>query len=343
MASVSVENVSKGFGGQPVLRGVDLSVAEGEIAALLGPSGCGKTTLLRLIAGFERVDDGEIAIGGANASRPGAHLPPEKRRVGYVPQEGALFPHLTVAGNVGYGLARKERTPERISETLALVGCEALGGRYPHQLSGGQQQRVALARALAPRPRLVVLDEPFNGLDLGLRRSVSTEVMAALRRTGATAILVTHDPEEAFASADRLAVMHAGRIVQQGAPRDVYRAPTSVEVARITGPAILLDAKLNGSVAETPIGDAPLSGVPDGFSGAASVCVRPEQLVLVEHGMGPHAAILERSFRGDHSLLSVMVGDHRLSVRAPAEFDLREDHVHLAIAGSCVAFRRSEP
>ncbi|MDR4306826.1 ABC transporter ATP-binding protein [Chelatococcus sambhunathii] len=340
MASVTVDSVSKSYGGQPVLRGVDLAVREGEIAALLGPSGCGKTTLLRLIAGFERVDAGEIAIGGETASRAASHTPPEKRRIGYVPQEGALFPHLTVAGNVAYGLPRAERGSGRVAETLALVGCEALADRYPHQLSGGQQQRVALARALAPRPRLIVLDEPFNGLDLELRRSVCAEVVATLRRTGATAIIVTHDPEEAFASADSLAVMHAGRIVQQGAPRTVYRAPGTLEAARITGPAILLDGTIHEGRAETPIGAAELIEASRGVSGAADICVRPEQIALVAHGLGAHAPILERSFRGDHSLLTVTVGEHRIAVRAPADFDAAADHVHLAVEGACAAFLR---
>ena len=335
--SVHVRDVRKAFGAQPVLRGVTLAVEPGRIAALLGPSGCGKTTLLRAIAGFDRIDAGEILIDGKPVSGGGAHVPPEKRRVGYVPQEGALFPHLTVAGNVGYGLKRRERTAEHIGGALALVGLEALKDRYPHQLSGGQQQRVALARALAPAPNLVVLDEPFNGLDLDLRRTLREEVTAALRRAGASAVLVTHDPEEAFASADVVAVMQDGLIVQQDEPRTVYCAPSSAEVARITGGVILLAATVCDGAAETPLGPARLAAIAPGVYGRASVCVRPEQIVI--GGEGRSATVVERSFRGDHSLLTVEIGDRRLSVRAPANFEAdASGAVRLAIAGPCVAF-----
>ncbi|GLK57205.1 iron(III) transport system ATP-binding protein [Methylopila capsulata] len=339
MRSVVVSNVMKAYAGHPVLKGVDLAVGEGRIAALLGPSGCGKTTLLRLIAGFDRVDDGLISIDGAVVSGEGRHEPAERRRVGYVPQEGALFPHLTVAGNVGFGLARRDRTPARIAEALALVGCAALGDRYPHQLSGGQQQRVALARALAPRPRLVVLDEPFNGLDLDLRRAVAADVTATLRRTRASAILVTHDPEEAFASADLVAVMHAGRIAQAADPRTVYLTPASPEVARITGAAIFLDATVSAGRATTPLGMADLGAVAEGVNGRASLCLRPEQIVLARPDGGRAAKVVDMSFRGDHSLLTVVVDDRRLNVRAPAAFEADASGlVHLAIAGPCVAF-----
>ncbi|GLK68423.1 ABC transporter ATP-binding protein [Hansschlegelia plantiphila] len=338
MTSISARDVRKAHGGNAVLRGVDLKVAGGEIAALLGPSGCGKTTLLRLIAGFDRLDGGEIAIDGRVVAGPGAHLPPEKRRIGYVPQEGALFPHLTVAGNVGFGLARRERTKARIDETLGLVGVSELAGRYPHELSGGQQQRVALARALAPRPGVVVLDEPFNGLDLDLRRAISTEVVATLRRTGASAILVTHDPEEAFASADLVAVMHEGLIAQQGNPLAVYATPASPEVARITGAAVFLDAVIRDGFAETVIGAMPLGAVAAGVNGRANVCLRPEQIV-VGALRGCAATVIDRSFRGDHCVLNVAVGDVRLPVRAPAAFEADASGVvHLEISGSCVAF-----
>ncbi|WP_261401526.1 ABC transporter ATP-binding protein [Chenggangzhangella methanolivorans] len=333
---MQVRDVSKAFAGHAVLRGVDFAVEPGKIAALLGPSGCGKTTLLRAIAGFDRIDGGEILIDGARVSGSGSHLPPEKRRVGYVPQEGALFPHLTVAGNVGYGLKRRERTRERIGAALALVGLEALMERYPHQLSGGQQQRVALARALAPGPKLVVLDEPFNGLDLDLRRSLCAEVTAALQRAGASAVLVTHDPEEAFASADVVAVMQEGRIAQQDEPRAVYRRPASAAVARITGGAIFLEATVTGAAAETPLGPAALVAAPPQGDGRASVCVRPEQIVLGAPGQA--ATVVERSFRGDHDLLTVTVGERRLSVRAPAHPDSGLDAIRLRIEGPCVAF-----
>jgi iron(III) transport system ATP-binding protein len=340
MESLSVRDVEKVFGGHAVLRGVSLAMGKGEITALLGPSGCGKTTLLRLIAGFDRVDAGEIAIDGAVVSSRREHVPPERRRIGYVPQEGALFPHLTVAGNVGYGLRRAERTADRIGRALALVGCGALAGRYPHQLSGGQQQRVALARALAPKPRLVALDEPFNGLDLDLRRGLSAEVVATLRRSGASAVLVTHDPEEAFASADLVAVMHEGRIAQIGDPRTVYRTPASAEVARITGSAILLEATIRDGLAETALGTVTLSAAAPGVNGRAYLCVRPEQVVIGAAGSGRPATVVSHSFRGDHVVLEAMAGDHRLSVRAPADFDMGADQIDLAISSACVAFPR---
>jgi iron(III) transport system ATP-binding protein len=335
--SVHVRDVRKAFAGHAVLRGVDFAVEPGKIAALLGPSGCGKTTLLRSIAGFDRIDGGEILIDGERVSGSGTYMAPEKRRVGYVPQEGALFPHLTVAGNVGYGLKRRERTKERIGAALALVGLEALMERYPHQLSGGQQQRVALARALAPGPKLVVLDEPFNGLDLDLRRSLCAEVTAALKRAGASAVLVTHDPEEAFTSADVVAVMQEGRIAQQDEPRAVYRSPASAAVARITGAAIFLDATITGEAAETPLGLATLGRTAPCVNGRAKLCVRPEQIVLGKPGRP--ATVVERSFRGDHHALTVLVDGQRIAIRAPADFEATgTDAVHLRIAGPCVAF-----
>jgi len=344
MTSVRVREAKKAFNGQPVLRGVDFAVREGAIAALLGPSGCGKTTLLRLIAGFERLDGGAIEIHGREVARDALHVPPERRRIGYVPQEGALFPHLTVAGNVGFGLARRDRTKERIGDVLALVGVAELAGRYPHELSGGQQQRVALARALAPRPEIVLLDEPFNGLDLDLRRAVSAEVVATLRRSGASAVLVTHDPEEAFASADTVAVMDHGAIAQQDDPRSVYLRPASADVARITGAAVFLDAKINGAMAETALGSMPLGAVSAGVNGVARICVRPEQIVLGEPGCGRPAKILSRSFRGDHTVLTVAIGEFRLPVRAPTSF-VADDagEVQVTLEGSCVAFAPLRP
>jgi iron(III) transport system ATP-binding protein len=339
MTTVDIAGARKTHGAREVLSGVDLAAPDGAITALLGPSGCGKTTLLRLIAGFDRLDAGEIALGGRVVSGPTAHLPPEKRRIGYVPQEGALFPHLSVAGNVGFGLTRAERRGPRIGDTLALVGVSELTARYPHELSGGQQQRVALARALAPRPGVVLLDEPFNGLDLDLRRAVSAEVMAALRKTGASAILVSHDPEEAFASADVVAVMDKGRIAQAGAPETVYAAPVSAAVARITGPAIFLDAAARDGRADTALGVLPIRPDSRCPEGAARLCLRPEQIVTVAGGGGRAGTVTARSFRGDHCVLTVAFGDLALPVRAPASMAIGPDEpVHVAVLGPCVAF-----
>src|SRR5580698_1872305 len=209
-----VTGLHKAFGTHPVLTGLDLEVPEGSLTAILGPSGSGKTTLLRLLAGFDRADRGEIVIGGTVVDDDRTHVPPERRRIGYVPQEGSLFPHLTVAANVAFGLSRKGRRFGEAESLLAAVGLEGLGKRYPHQLSGGQQQRVALARALAIEPAVVLMDEPFASLDAHLRASVRADVQRIFHEAGTTAILVTHDQDEALSVADLVAVLRDGRIAQ---------------------------------------------------------------------------------------------------------------------------------
>jgi iron(III) transport system ATP-binding protein len=224
MSHVKIENVSKHFGDTQVLRDIELDIPHGEVLALLGPSGCGKTTLLRLIAGFDHLDGGAISFDGRKVASSTMHLAPERRGIGYVPQEGTLFPHLTVNGNVCYGLPRGAASRQRVDEVLELTGLAGLGRRFPHELSGGQQQRVALARALAPGPSLVLLDEPFNALDLDLRRGMCEDVIGVLRGTGTTAVLVTHDPGEAFAVSDHLAVMQAGEISVLAATQPFGRA-----------------------------------------------------------------------------------------------------------------------
>ena len=219
---------------EPVLCGVDLDVPAGEVSAVLGASGTGKSTLLRCIAGLQRPDSGRITLGDSIVDADGVHVPAHKRRVGLVPQEGALFPHLSVAENVGFGL-KGRRQSQRIAQLLDLVGLPGAGGRRPHELSGGMQQRIAVARALAPRPDVIVLDEPFSALDAGLREEVREQVFRAIRADGATAVLVTHDREEAFAVADRVAVMMRGRVVQHDRPEQVYRRPVDLEVAMFVG------------------------------------------------------------------------------------------------------------
>ncbi len=335
MSQLHVEGLSKRYGAQAVLHGVDLAVAAGGITALLGASGSGKTTVLRLIAGFDRADAGSIAIGGRLVTGPGRHAPPERRRVGYVPQEGALFPHLTVAGNVRYGLDRAARRSGRVEEVLRLTGLQDLAARYPNQLSGGQQQRTALARALAPRPSLVLLDEPFNALDRELRATVCHDVTAALRAAGATAVLVTHDPEEAFVSADRVAVMRAGRIVQCGPPSEVYRTPADLDVARLTGPALVLEATLEAAGARTALGLLDTAG----GAGPASVMVRPEQVVLAADGIPAVVSALD--FRGAHTLVTARIGGLQIPVRTTgAAAPPLQATVHLRVQGRCVAFPR---
>ena len=210
MRQVAVTGLHKAFGAHPVLTGVDLEVPAGSLTAILGPSGSGKTTLLRLLAGFERADAGTISIGDSLVDGPGVYVAPERRRIGYVPQEGSLFPHLTVEANVGFGLAARDRRAGRAASMLEMVGLAGLGRRYPHQLSGGQQQRVALARALAIQPAVVLLDEPFASLDAHLRASVRADVQDIFRRAGTTAVLVTHDQDEALSVADRVAALRDG-------------------------------------------------------------------------------------------------------------------------------------
>jgi len=314
MSALSVSGVDKSFGGTTVLRELSLDVAEGTIAAVLGPSGCGKTTLLRIIAGFEAPDAGEIRIGGRTVASHTVRVSPERRAIGFVPQEGALFPHLSVRGNVAYGLGRSGQRAARVLEVLDLVGLAHLKERMPHELSGGQQQRVAVARALAPRPALVLLDEPFSSLDAGLRTEVRDVVRTALRADGATAVLVTHDQEEALSTADLVAVMQHGRIVQAADPVTVYRAPRDLDVAAFVGDAVRVAATFAGGFADTEVGRLALRepGPPDGVGVAL---IRPEQFVVVDRNGGPApetdfgpavaASAGPQSFLGHDALLAV--------------------------------------
>ena len=284
MRQLSVTGLHKAFGTHPVLTGLDLDVPAGSFAAILGPSGSGKTTLLRLLAGFERADAGSITIGDRVVDGPNAaFVPPERRRIGYVPQEGALFPHLSVGANVGFGLPARERRGRRTAELLATVGLAGMGGRYPHELSGGQQQRVALARALAIRPEVVLLDEPFASLDAHMRASVRADVQRICQEAGTTAILVTHDQDEALSMADRIAVLRDGKIVQYAAPHDLYTRPADPALARFVGDANLLDGQLAASSVDTILGRLPLASAsaPVADSGPVTVLVRPEQLEII--------------------------------------------------------------
>lgn len=257
-AILQLEAVTKQFDktGIPAIDRVSLTLDRGEILALLGPSGCGKTTLLRLMAGFERPDGGTIAIAGRQVAGEGVWIPPEQRHLGMVFQEYALFPHLTVADNVAFGLQKrnKAQVTQRVEEAIALVGLQGLEKRYPHQLSGGQRQRVALARALAPAPELVLLDEPLSNLDVQVRLYLREEVRKILKSTGTTGIFVTHDQEEALAISDRVAVMRQGCIEQLGPPEEIYREPASRFVAGFVTQANFLPARRMGKVWETEIG-----------------------------------------------------------------------------------------
>jgi iron(III) transport system ATP-binding protein len=289
MTQLVVTGLHKAFGDHPVLTGVDLEVPAGELTAILGASGSGKTTLLRVLAGFERADAGTVTIGGSVVDGPGVHLAPERRQIGYVPQEGSLFPHLTVAANIGFGLPARQRHGPGATKLLEAVGLAGLGRRYPHQLSGGQQQRVALARALAIRPKIVLLDEPFASLDAHLRASVRADVQRLLAEAGITGILVTHDQDEALSTADRVAVLRDGRIAQCAAPQDLYDRPADADIARFIGDANLLDGVLDRDTVDTILGRLPVEpACRERLSGAsATVLIRPEQVELALTGASP--------------------------------------------------------
>ncbi|WP_229780703.1 ABC transporter ATP-binding protein [Deinococcus malanensis] len=286
----------------PVVDQLSLTARPGELLTLLGPSGCGKTTTLRLIAGLERPDSGTISIGGRDMSVP--FVPPERRGVGLVFQDYALFPHLSVLGNVLFGLQhlpRAQRLP-RARETLALVGLTVFETRMPHQLSGGQQQRVALARALAPRPALLLLDEPFSNLDAQLRHSTRQEVRGILRQSGTTAILVTHDQEEALAFSDRLVLMRSGKAEQIGTPAEVYTRPATAFVANFLGRSNLLSGTADRFMARTALGIVPLV---EAASGPVLVSVRPEHLAFTEDLAGAEVTVVAREFRGRDATYTV--------------------------------------
>jgi iron(III) transport system ATP-binding protein len=299
-AAIRLDGITKSFGATRAVAGVTLDVERGELMAVLGPSGCGKTTLLRLIAGFEAPDGGSVEVGDETVAGPGRLTPPERRRVGMVFQDYALFPHLTVEANVAFGLSRRARE-ERDSltrRTLELVGLQHKARRYPHELSGGERQRVALARALAPEPEVVLLDEPFSNLDATLRADLRREVELILRDAEATALLVTHDQEEALSLADRLAVMREGRIVQVGAPEEVYGRPASRWAAQFVGEVNVLAGVARDGGVDTELGRFDLRAP---ANGTVHVAVRPEQLELSARHDG-NAEVVAREFRG-HDVL----------------------------------------
>jgi len=340
MSSLTVKDLTKAFAATPVLTGVDLHVPTGSFTALLGPSGCGKTTLLRLIAGFLEPDAGSIRFADRVVAGAGRMVSPQERRVGYVPQEGALFPHLDVGANIGFGLTRAERRTRRVADLLDLVELPAsYSTRHPHELSGGQQQRVALARALAPNPSVVLLDEPFSSLDASLRASTGRAVVRALHAARATAVLVTHDQDEALSLADQVAVMRAGRLVQATTPRELYRAPADPEVARFVGGAAVLPARVRDGIATCALGDLSVEGhCPDGD---AQVLVRPEQL-RVDGSVGSvEGRVGEVSFYGHDAAVHVdLLPDGPSVVARLAGLDAPgvETRVKVGVAGRVVAF-----
>ena len=318
------------FGAVTALADFTLDVEVGELCAVLGPSGSGKTTALRLIAGFERPDEGVLELFGERVAGGRMFVPPERRGVGMVFQDYALFPHLTVAENVAYGLRRglngREREA-RIGEVLALTGLDGLGGRSVHELAGGEQQRAALARALAPRPRLLLLDEPFSNLDAALRGRVRDEVREIVRRAGITTILVTHDQEEALSIADRVAFIWRGRVEQSGTPEDIYLRPATLRVAESVGDAMVLRVAARDGHVQTAFGQHP---APAG-SERCAVVIRPEDVLLAESGVP--AEVCDREFYGHDQVLHVRVaGGAELRVRVgPGEEYGRLERVALRL------------
>lgn len=282
-------NLVKGFGDKQVLKGIDLALNEGGTTAIVGPSGSGKTTLLRLIAGFETPDDGTIELNGKMVTGEGKWVPAHRREIGYVAQDGALFPHLTVAQNIAFGLERawtpsaRRAHAKRVTELLDLVSLESsMGERRPHEISGGQQQRVALARALAHQPKLMLLDEPFSALDAGLRVATRKAVADVLHAAEITTILVTHDQGEALSFADQVAVMRGGRLAQTGTPFSVYTRPADLDTAEFLGDAVMLDAVLQGSLATCSLGWIPVRHAT--VQGQVRLMLRPEQIRITADG-----------------------------------------------------------
>jgi iron(III) transport system ATP-binding protein len=320
-AHLEVVGLRHAYGEQEVVRGLSFSLARGAIGCLLGPSGCGKTTVLRCIAGFEAVQEGEIRLGARVVSRPGATLAPEKRRIGMVFQDYALFPHLRIAENIAFGLRRApiaERAA-RLQELAELVGLSSVLQRYPHEISGGQQQRVALARALAPRPDLLLLDEPFSNLDVELRERLSHEVRDIIRASGATAILVTHDQHEAFAVADEIGILHEGRIQQWDTAYNLYHRPANRFVADFVGQGVFLPAKvLNARQVEIELGvlegdipgDCRLGCDACGRGCMADILLRPDDVVH-DDAAPTRAEVVHKAFRGAEILYTLRLTSGR--------------------------------
>lgn len=306
--TVQCQQVSKAFRTFPAVQEVTLDVAEGEIVTLVGPSGCGKTTLLRLIAGFEHVDAGSVSVQGKVVARVGLHVPPEKRRVGMVFQDYAIFPHLSVLDNVRFGLKRGRKGREKALAMLALVGLGDSAEKMPQELSGGQQQRVAIARALAPDPAMLLLDEPFSNLDANLRYQVRREVRDLLKSNGITAIFVTHDQEEALYLGDKIAVMNAGHVEQVGSPEEVFGTPQTQFVAEFLGNSDFVLGKVsNNGMIETPLG---MVYQETGLSAETPVqlAVRTDDILLTVAGES-NATIVDRRFTGTDNIYTIRLSD----------------------------------
>ena len=350
MTELTVTGLHKSYGATPVLSGVELRAPAGALTAVLGPSGSGKTTLLRVMAGFETADRGRVCLGGECVDDGVHSVPAERRHIGYVPQEGCLFPHMSVAANIGFGLPRGRTSGARVEELLELVGLPGLGRRRPHELSGGQQQRVALARALAPRPRIVLLDEPFSSLDTGLRASLREDICEVLRHEGTTAVLVTHDQDEALSLADLVAVLRQGRIVQAGTPKELYDSPVDQELASFVGMANLLPGIVNGGAVETPLGRLNLDGRAASAAPGrrAMILIRPEQLAVGCDPNCPLATVARVDYHGHDAVmrLRLCVRDQttELLARIPPEMAVAPgDLVSVTVRGCVHAWPAGDP
>jgi iron(III) transport system ATP-binding protein len=348
MPLLELKNISHAYGKHVVVSDLSCSLEQGTIGCLLGPSGCGKTTVLRAIAGFEPIDSGEIRLNGTVVSSPGRHVPPEQRRIGMVFQDYALFPHLSVTDNIGFGLrqAGDAERRARVEELLVTVGLSGAGGKYPHELSGGQQQRVALARALAPKPQLLLLDEPFSNLDVDLRERLSLEVRDILKQSGITAVLVTHDQHEAFAVADEIGIMHEGRIQQWDTPYNLYHKPGNRFVADFVGQGVFLQGEvINSHEVQIELGTLSGSIPTDCIAGCrlcgkdcrVSVLLRPDDVVH-DDAAATQAEVVAKAFRGAEFLytlklpsgmrvLSLVPSHHNHAIGEKIGIRLDVDHV----------------
>lgn len=321
-ASLTFEGVERRYGAATALAGISLDIAPGEVVCLLGPSGCGKTTLLRIASGIEKPSAGRVLISGEEVAGPSRFVPPEKRHVGLMFQDFALFPHLTIRDNVAFGLQALPRAVahrEAIA-MLARVGLERFADQYPHVLSGGEQQRVALARALAPRPAVVLMDEPFSGLDVQLRERLQEQTLALLRETRATAVIVTHQPEEAMRLGDRIAVMRRGKLVQVGRARDLHRDPEDLDVARLFSEINEVVWPVAGGALRTPVGTFIVPGLEDG---TAILCLRQRAIFFGASGVGQPARVLDVKHLGDAAIVEVAVE----GFEAPLRMRVRESEL----------------
>ena len=349
MPELRCTGLAKSYHGLAVLRDVDLEVPAGTLTAILGASGSGKTTLLRLIMGFIEADAGTIAVGGetvADAQR--VHVAPDKRAIGYVAQEGALFPHLTAGENVGFGLPRSQRKKAaRIAEVLELVGLDgSYAARASHELSGGEQRRVALGRALAPRPRIVLFDEPFSGLDAALRAETREAVLHALRGEGTTALLVTHDQAEALSMGREVAVLREGRLAQRATPTALYRTPVDPEVAQFVGEAVLSEGHASFGIVRCALGQLAIAN--PGQEGPVEVMIRPEQIKTLRrdtngsNGHGVTGTVIGHAYYGPDTVLRLSLGGSpELIVKARTfeqEVPAIGEQVELAVNGPVVVF-----